>query len=89
MGKYEPTDSERLANILRVMNNKYFGFTFSAKIVGGRGRLDRLLIAGKIRGEKGNKMVQNGKWKLNASDVLRYARMTYKGIKDEKERDEI
>lgn len=39
---------------MRVMNNKTFGLRFSEKIVGGRSRLERLIIAGKIRAEKGN-----------------------------------
>lgn len=69
------TDSERLLTIMRVMNNKTFGFRFSEKVVGGRARLERLITQGLIRAEKGNKEAQNGKWLCNASDVLRYAKM--------------
>jgi hypothetical protein len=68
-------DSERLLTIMRVMNNKTFGFRFSEKIVGGRARLERLITNGQIRAEKGNSSAQNGKWLCNASDVLRYARV--------------
>lgn len=69
------SDSERLLNIMRVMNDKTFGFRYSEKIVGGRARLERLITAGRIRAEKGNRNAQNGKWLCNASDVLRYARI--------------
>lgn len=69
------TDSEKLLTIMRVMNNKTFGLRFSEKIVGGRSRLERLIIDGKIRAEKGNDDAQNGKWLVNAADVLRYARV--------------
>lgn len=69
------TDSEKLLTIMRVMNNKTFGLRFSEKIVGGRSRLERLIIDGKIRAEKGNDEAQNGKWLINAADVLRYARV--------------
>ena len=42
------------------MNGKTFGLRFSEKIVGGRARLDRLIIEGKVRAEKGNGKAQNG-----------------------------
>lgn len=64
---------ERLSNIMRVMNGLTFGLRYSARIVGGRGRLERLIIDGKIRADKGNMKAQNGKWQCNASDVLKYA----------------
>ena len=63
----------RLDTILRLMNNKTFGLRYSEKIVGGRARLERLIVEGKIRAEKGNTSAQNGKWLCNASDVLRHA----------------
>ena len=63
----------RLDTILRLMNNKTFGLRYSEKIVGGRARLERLIVEGKIRAEKGNTSAQNGKWLCNAADVLRYA----------------
>lgn len=72
---YQNSESEVLCTILRVMNDKTFGFRFSEKIVGGRARLERLIVEGKIRAEKGNCMAQNGKWLCNASDVLRYAQV--------------
>lgn len=65
---------EKLLAIMRVMNNKFFGFRFSEKIVGGRTRLERLITTGKIRAEKGNKECQHGKWLINAADVLRHAK---------------
>lgn len=69
-------DSEiKLVTIMRVMNGKTFGLRFSEKIVGGRTRLERLIVEGKIRAEKGNGSVQNGKWLVNAADVLKYARV--------------
>ena len=66
-------DAARLSVILRVMNGKTFGFRYSEQIVGGRARLEQLIIEGKIRAEKVNSRAQNGKWQCNASDVLRYA----------------
>lgn len=64
----------KLVTIMRVMNGKTFGLRFSEKIVGGRARLERLIVQGKIRAQKGNGSVQNGKWMCNAADVLRYAK---------------
>lgn len=75
MESYTITDSEKLLTIMRVMNNKTFGLRFSEQIVGGRSRLERLITSGKIRAEKGNGEAQNGKWLVNAADVLRYARV--------------
>ena len=71
-----PSD-ERLETIMRVMNSMTFGLRYSEKIVGGRGRLMRLIEQGHIRAEKGNGEAQNGKWRCNASDVLRYARVKH------------
>ena len=71
------TVEAKLHEILIVMNNKTFGQREAADIVGGRGRLFRLVGEGKIRAEKPTK-VQNGKWFCNASDVLRYARRSYR-----------
>ena len=65
----------RLQTILRLMNDQTFGLRRSEKIVGGRARLERLIIEGKVRAEKGNPTAQNGKWLCNASDVLRYAKI--------------
>ena len=74
---YDIRPDERLDTILRVMNGLTFGLRYSEKIVGGRGRLMRLIEQGHIRAEKGNGEAQNGKWLCNASDVLRYAKIKY------------
>lgn len=66
--------TERYSAIMRVMNDKTFGLRFSEKVVGGRSRLERLIVSGKVRATKGNDAAQNGKWLCNAADVLRYAR---------------
>lgn len=68
-------DSMMLATILRVMNDKTFGLRTAEKIVGGRARLLRLIAAGRIRARKGNREAQNGKWLVNASDCLRFAKV--------------
>lgn len=51
------------------------GITFSkntaAKIVGGMYRLEKLVQNGRIRIEKPT-AAQNGKWRCNAADVLKY-----------------
>lgn len=74
---YDISDQERYTTIMRVMNGMTFGLRYSEKIVGGRGRLMRLIEQGHIRAEKGNGEAQNGKWLCNASDVLRYAKVKY------------
>lgn len=70
-------DTDRLNIIYRVMNRETFGLRFSERIVGGHGRLMKLISQGKIRADKGNMTAQNGKWLCNASDVLRYAKIKY------------
>lgn len=65
----------RLDVIYRIMNKEVFGIRKAAKMVGGRVRLERLIIEGRIRAEKGNRNAQNGKWLINAADVLRFARI--------------
>lgn len=72
----EPADV-KLSTIFIVMNNKTFGQRESAEIVGGRGRLLRLIGKEKIRAEK-RADSQNGKWYCNAADVLRYAKINYR-----------
>lgn len=57
------------------MNDHTFGKRTSEKIVGGRARLERLIVEGKVRAEKQNSQAQNGKWMCNASDVLRFAKI--------------
>lgn len=67
----------RYETIMRVMNGMTFGLRYSERIVGGRGRLLKLIEQGHIRADKGNQEAQNGKWQCNASDVLRYAKIKY------------
>ena len=74
---FNVSSDERLEIIMRVMNSMTFGLRYSEKIVGGRGRLMRLIEQGHIRAEKDNGEAQNGKWQCNASDVLRYARVKH------------
>lgn len=66
------TAEARLADILMIMECRTFGKNEAAFIVGGRGRLVRLMDEGKIRINKPTNK-QNGKWFCNAADVLRYA----------------
>lgn len=70
--KMDINQFDHLVTIYRVMNQKTFGFRFSAAIVGGRIRLQKLIDSGLIRTEKKSKS-QNGKLYCNASDVLRNA----------------
>lgn len=65
----------RLQTILRLMNDRTFGKRMSEQLVGGRARLEQLIVEGKIRADKVNATAQNGKWQCNASDVLRYAKI--------------
>lgn len=70
---HKPTDNEQLMNIFRIMNGEVFGIRRASAIVGGRERLLKLIIEGKVRARKGTAK-QNSKWKCNASDVLRNAK---------------
>ena len=56
-----------------VLNDKTFGQREAASIVGGRGRLFRLVGSGKIRAEKKPADRQNARWYCNAYDVIKYA----------------
>ncbi len=56
-----------------VLNNKSFGQREAAEIVGGRGRLFRLVGSGEIRAEKIPADRQNGRWHCNAYDVIKHA----------------
>ena len=64
-----------LENIMEVLTLK--GITFSqteaADIVGGREKLKRLIIDGKVEADKKNRR-QNGSWRCSAADVLRHCR---------------
>lgn len=53
-----------------VLNRVTFGQREAAGIVGGRGRLYRLIGSGKIRAEKKPKDKQNGRWYCNAYDCI-------------------
>ncbi len=69
--EYKMTAEYKLA-IISTMFDKH-GITFSktvaAKLVGGRGKLGRLIEQGKIRVEKKTSK-QNGKWYCYAGDVI-------------------
>jgi len=68
-------------DVLRiVLNDKTFGQREAASIVGGRGRLFRLVGSGEIRAEKKPADRQNGRWYCNAFDVIKHAE--YKYFKD-------
>lgn len=60
-----------------VLNDKTFSQRESEKIVGGRGRLFRLVGNGSIRAEKKPSDRQNGRWFCNAYDVIKYASLKY------------
>lgn len=60
-----------------VLNDKTFSQRESEKIVGGRGRLFRLVETGRIRAEKKPCDKQNGRWYCNAWDVIKHARLKY------------
>ena len=60
-----------------VLNDKTFGQREAATIVGGRGRLFRLVGSGAIRAEKKPANRQNGRWYCNAFDVLKHACLLY------------
>ena len=71
--EYRMTAEYKLA-IIPIMFDKH-GITFSktvaAKLVGGRGKLGRLIEQGKIRVEK-KVSKPNGKWYCYAGDVIRH-----------------
>ena len=56
-----------------VLNDKTFGQREAADIVGGRGRLFKLVGSGDIRAEKIPPNRQNGRWYCNAYDVIKWA----------------
>ena len=71
------TPDMRLANILAIMDRETFGQRKAASMVGGLGRLLKLIEEGKIRSDKPTNK-QNGKWYCNAADVLKYAIIKYR-----------
>lgn len=59
--------------LIPIMLNKHgvvFSKTMAAKIVGGRGKLGRLIEQGRVRVEKKAAGKQNGKWYCNGGDVI-------------------
>ena len=48
-----------------------FSKTVAAKLVGGRVRLGKLIVQGKVRVEKKAMGKQNGKWHCNGGDVIK------------------
>lgn len=68
---FDNTAAILLENILLAMEDECFSKDLSAKIVGGEGKLNRLIESGLIRFEKPTNK-QNGKWFCKASDVLRH-----------------
>ena len=77
------TPEARWADILYIMENHTFGKREASKIVGGRGRLKRLIDLGKIRENKVNP-AKNGKCFCNGADVLKYAIVVYKNPRNKK-----
>lgn len=63
----------RLEAIPLILNRHgiMFSKTLAAKLVGGRGKLGRLIEQGKVRVDKRSADKQNGKWFCNAGDVIR------------------
>uniref|UniRef100_A0AAU8AVT1 K Homology domain-containing protein n=1 Tax=Dulem virus 40 TaxID=3145758 RepID=A0AAU8AVT1_9CAUD len=61
-----PTTLDRLGVV--------FSKTMAARIVGGRGKLGKLIEQGKVRVEK-KASKQNGKWYCNGGDVIRYIKL--------------
>lgn len=52
-----------------------FSKTVAAKIVGGRGKLGKLIEQGKVRVEKKASGKQNGKWYCNGGDVIQHIKL--------------
>lgn len=52
-------------------HNVVFSKTTAAKLVGGRGKLGKLIEQGRVRVEKKASGKQNGKWYCNGGDVIR------------------
>lgn len=66
-------EAAQLENILLVSEDLTFCKSEASFIVGGPGRLEKLVSEGKIRAEKRTN-AQNGKWWCNAADVFRYCK---------------
>lgn len=52
-----------------------FSKTPAARLVGGRGKLGKLIERGLVRVEKKASGKQNGKWYCNGGDVIRYMKI--------------
>ncbi|MCD8386244.1 MAG: hypothetical protein LUD17_05055 [Bacteroidales bacterium] len=62
-----------LENIMIAMSGQTFGQILSAKLVGGHGKLLKLIEQGKIEVDKPCAS-QNGKWRCNAAQVLAHVK---------------
>ena len=67
----------RLEAIPLMLNrhNVVFSKTTAAKLVGGRGKLGKLIERGLVRVEKKASGKQNGKWYCNGGDVIRHMKI--------------
>lgn len=69
----EEIENRLLCNILAATSGMIIGKRAAEKIVGGRKKLERLYVDGKINcAGKGNG--QNGKWRFDLSQVLQHCR---------------
>ena len=62
-----------LDNILLYFSGKYFSQRQAVEIVGGMGRLARLIEEGEVEADKPLN-VQNSKWRVRADQVLQHCR---------------
>ncbi len=60
--------------LLLSRHNIMFSKTVAAKLVGGRGKLGKLIEQGKVRVDK-KAAKQNGKWYCNAGDIFRHLKI--------------
>lgn len=75
--EYRMTAQYKL-DLIPIILNKHgitFSKTVSSKLVGGRGKLGRLIEQGKIRVEKKTSK-QNGKWYCYAGDVILHMKLS-------------
>lgn len=70
----DPQSPEYRLEAMPLMFNRHnvvFSKTTAAKLVGGRGKLGKLIERGLVRVEKKASGKQNGKWYCNGGDVIR------------------
>lgn len=70
----DPQSPEYRLEAIPLMFNRHnvvFSKTSAAKLVGGRGKLGKLIERGLVRVEKKASGKQNGKWYCNGGDVIR------------------